>query len=137
MTALTKIIETPKARVLVVGGLPEDASNFRIEIGFAGYSSRDVLLNYDMPNPGSEYSALGTEFLDTITDYNWQLLGKLSEITEEQWKGIVETHPVVGGFGYYKDTVPSFFNTASMAGLSLIESECLYYLNPIIFYEAK
>ena len=111
-----KIIETQKARLLVVGGLPEDAREMA-----HGRPLINSMISYKSSIDNYKYTAIVP-----IPTADWRLLGKLSEITEEQWKGIVETHPVVGGFGYYKDTVPSFFNTASMAGLSLIESEvCL------------
>lgn len=122
----TKIIETPKARVLVVGGLPTDAFDMKVAKNRIYYK---VWWDYNNdPNV-------------VIQKGNWQLLGKLSEITEEQWKGIVHSYKTMlqgSDTIYFKNyKTEGGFDTATESGLSLIECECFDYQNPIIFYEPK
>lgn len=57
---------------------------------------------------------------------DWDIIGRVSELTEEQWKGIVESWPSVSGDGTmvyqrYPDEIPKC-RTATESGLSLIES---------------
>lgn len=72
----------------------------------------------------------------TDCDDNWQLLGKLHEISEEQWDSIIDEPFWEDDHAYivYKDyTEPSqtkdlwtggILHTATESGLSLIEANC-------------
>lgn len=58
----------------------------------------------------------------------WSLLGRPKEITEEQWKGIVDTYPDdgCGGFAYMDYTsCVNGFETAKESGLDLLKSKGL------------
>jgi len=79
----TKVIETPKGRLLVVGGLPDDVDIWIDQDG-RGTDIRwgnegDKGIKYNHPNHGA---------LD-IPDGNWQLLGKLLDIKEADAEKII------------------------------------------------
>lgn len=109
-----KIIETPKALVLVVD-MPTDAINAIVDEGHLSvFHKSQHIFHHEIPQG------------------NWQLLGKLSEITEEQWKGIVEdVEPA--SLGLFPDynfkpnrlKAVSWCSSATESGLSLIESEVM------------
>lgn len=114
MKIKTHILSTSKARVLVAD-MPMDA------FGIAIY---DGDINW-MDSNGHR--------IEEVPNGNWQLLGKIESITEEQWKGIVDIDYAGGYIGgselnskREKTAWIEVFSTASEAGLSLIESEvCL------------
>lgn len=73
---------------------------------------------------------LGLDDLDGIDlpPGSWQILGRPEEITEEQWKGIVDTYPDdgCGGFAYMDYTsCVNGFETAKESGLDLLKSKGL------------
>lgn len=116
---LTKIIETEKAKLLVIGGLPDDTKGVCIYDGDLNWQSEK----------GSR--------IEEIPNGNWQLLGKLPEITEEQWDEIVEGWNTPTGGDDYQETYQNYyiksdedyrdnyhFYTATESGLSLIEANC-------------
>lgn len=117
----TKIIETPKARVLVAD-MPIRTNDYSTALpGCVTYAYWD--------NGERKGGSV------VIPPGNWQLLGKLSEITEEQWKRIVGSVSILKDksderyMNYrFSDEIAygDCFRTATESGLSLIESEvCL------------
>lgn len=76
----TKLISTPKSNILVIGGIPEGFGNFF-------YHKSGLFLDCDRLN---NYGQKMYWMSDTLPSGNWQILGKLSEITEEQAGGIVD-----------------------------------------------
>lgn len=111
MNILTKIIETPKAKILVVGGLPEDAmikQAVRGKLNIQVNSFTDITIyKYNIP-PG-----------------NWQLLGKLNEITEDVANELVDNPNENGDYcDYVYDPDESYWQTetAKESLLSLVEA---------------
>ena len=78
----TKVIETPKGRLLVVGDLPEEA--------------RDIAIAHNVKNNGNSTLVYRDNRCASIWhsreefNANWQLLGKLSEVKEEDAEKIVK-----------------------------------------------
>lgn len=121
MTQLkTHIFETPKARVLVVGGLPEDARD--LKIGSTTFKTYIRWIDFEL-------QLRPIDCIPIEQGDNWQLLGRLHEITEEQWKGIVDSLDSFYreyssiSFDWYDSG--DFTETATESGLSLIQSEVL------------
>ena len=109
---LQKKIKTSKAQILVVGGLPEDAE-------IKDYLSAKISAIWTDPN--------GHNLM--FPDGNWQLLGKLHEVTEGQASHIVEEtdNPFHYGQGnpYIKyGTDTECVSTALESLQSLIEVNC-------------
>ena len=111
----TKIIKTYNAELLVVGGLPEATThvwlvNGGIEWRINGLLDRDR--NF-------------YEIVDISKDH-WQLLGKLYEITDEQWMDIVpfKYFSSISETRYflYNREYDYLATTAKKSGLSLIEA---------------
>lgn len=110
----TKLITTDKARLLVVGGLPGNAFNIAIWPRNEEGTIHD--LRYQAP-------AKRLVRID-IPKGNWKLLGKLHEISEDEWKGIVNWR-ISDDLGllsknYLDDHL--LFRTASESGMSLVEA---------------
>lgn len=107
----TKIISTPKGRLLVVGGMPEDAEHIHYVELHGNY-----LISYHWP--------IGSQYHEKVPSGNWQLMGKLSEVTEGQAEGIVETFDVGDGIPGYENYIETdrYTNTAKESLQSLIEA---------------
>lgn len=120
MNIKTKLIETPKAKLLVVGGLPWNAGYFKLVSG--------SLFKY------SYYLKKKKNDCDYALPRGlWHFLGKPHDITEEQAKQVVELIYDNGGepdgFGIDKiyigdendpNTVGGVFDTAKEALISII-----------------
>ena len=113
---LTKIITTPKVQILVIGGLPEDASNPMIKLNalFWGEDQR-------------------TSFVRNMPNGKWQPIGFLKDLSEDEAKKLVENITRQDNENRYKNYLKKYglrdnwwsisFNTAKESLLSLIESE--------------
>src|SRR5690606_7771706 len=82
-----KTITLPHCELLVVE-LPYGAKNIRID------TNQSVIpygkeVNYEVPGTKESYGYEETEGF-ALPQGNWQLLGRLPDITEGQWKGVVE-----------------------------------------------
>jgi hypothetical protein len=88
-----KILElnTLPTPVLLVWGLPEDAENIAIDESYPDRVCFDINID-TITHP--DYRLL--------PDGNWQLIGKLSELTEEKAKGLVDYGSYLGTYKNYK-----------------------------------
>lgn len=81
-----------------------------------------------------EYGYSSTHLLmEDLTDLvlpqgNWQLLGISTELTEEQWRDLVSFH--IFAYKDYKTTAIYKFKTAKESGLSLLEANGCFSVNP-------
>lgn len=113
----TKTITTAKAELLVVD-LPEDTDKRSPEVDGKVFCFCTGI----SPNHCNEERLLPPG--------NWQPLGFLHEVSEKQWKGIVEEHYWdwnLGGYLNYEnpDDRTVLCGTATASGLSLIEANVL------------
>lgn len=113
MQTLTLDLPTP---VLLVWGLPEDAK-----------VTDNNTISYRLPK-------CGVMHYTHLPEGNWQLIGKLSELTEEQYEGLVE----VDKENWWKDYMekdpeyyPFVFVDAEGSFYSAIEAEGYHVENPI------
>lgn len=113
---LTKTIKTEKAEILVVGGLPKDATDICIDEGE---------LSWYAPHP-YEYDKMECS---EAPEGDWLPLGKLEDIPEEQWYGVVDYFEYGlkdNTYRGFKDYRPEncFTDTATESGMSLIKQSC-------------
>lgn len=66
---------------------------------------------------------------DSDSNCKLKLLGRLPDITEEQWKGVVDDYD--NGYFYYPDGYKDTCDTATESGLSLIQANEVYFENPL------
>jgi len=151
----TKLISIPKGRLLVVGGLPEYA-NIQLPKNVTFDGSRGSLI-YKDKNSNPVYIGLPSG--------NWQLIGKLSDVKEEDAHKVVEYFDVDDGKPAYENYVETnrYVNTAreslhSLVGANVplrnkydnesrpadisgpaeyLEEEETVFHNPILFFEPK
>lgn len=141
-----KTIRTDKATVLVVE-LPEGAINPVVSMGYItarvpnhsyGIPTHDIwdykkneeyMAKYD---PSKEYDDWAKNL---HVEGNWQLLGRLPEVTEEQWKQVVEEWRMPFPDGrcdvFYKDYVEDVFteDLPSESALTLLQANEVYFEN--------
>lgn len=128
-----KQITTGKATIVVVD-MPEGAHKINVVEGCYGNEYKDQIV-YNL----KEYTE--NQILDHIKQIDlpsshWKLLGQFSQITEDQWKEIVESD-YRGYKHYWKDNgfVPRGFNhrykTATESGLSLLRAHGVVLENPL------
>lgn len=111
---LQKQIQTSKASILVIGGLPQDAHNFRMHKGNLHYDCLFALDPFDLP--------FG----------KWEPLGFLKDITKDMAREIIDFNdcpdPYLGHFITYRkyphELHEDFCDTATESLHSLIESNC-------------
>lgn len=80
----------------------------------------------------------GKDYLVDLPDDegNWQLLGRLPDITEEQWKCVVDFHDKPEGYfrNYIYHTIQAphiWKKSATDSGISLLQANEIYFENPI------
>lgn len=111
-----KTIVTSKVEMLVVD-LPVDAKNVRV----GAFDN----IYFDSKSQGWD----GYDLIET-PEGNWKHLGKATELTEEDWNGIVDYNecpdPFLGKIKFYQKYPDSlndnFVNTATESGLSLLKA---------------
>lgn len=111
----TKLIETLKAKILIIGGLPEDAREIE---------ARPTLLRYVINNY--------IKFIEVfMPPGKWHPVGFLKDISEEEANGLVECltpgHFISLWMNYkYDKPLPVGFtcNTAAESMHSLVEANC-------------
>lgn len=67
----------------------------------------------------------------TVSKDIWHYLGQLSDITEEQWKQVVDDHD--DGYFYYPDGYKDTCDTAKESGLSLLKANGVILENDMPF----
>jgi len=107
-----QLIKTSKATILVVD-LPEGVTAPRIE-NFKNYSSL--------------FS--GESSICRLPPGNWQLLGKTFEMSDEQWKEIVEEEVLILSWDKYSDSPITETMTATESGISLLTANKVFKENP-------
>jgi hypothetical protein len=105
-------------RKIVAVKVPEDAHSFRIDN--SGYLLMVVPIN---DHNLSEF------YLDDWKPLvgNWEILGRVNEITEQVWEGVVEKGMPFGRVKRYKDYefVDSCFYTATESALSFCKANSI------------
>lgn len=104
-----KVIKTDKSTLLVieVSEVTRNVVLFTNEIG---------------------YYADGKNKYTKLPQGNWQLLGRLPDITENEWKVVVDDYD--NGYFYYPDGYKDTCDTATESGLSLLQANEVYFDNP-------
>ncbi len=106
-----KELTLPSGKYLLVDGIP---------------AGKELMLTYVYGDPDLLYKdgEGGVVFVKTLPLAEWQLIGKGGEISEEQWKGIVETEYIedIGHFPIDYETEESDCSSYTESGLSLLRS---------------
>lgn len=126
-----KLIQTGKCEILVLK-VPEGASKFYIYE--ADWLQEEHSLHWRMPDntDGELY------FSDAQSEY--EILGISTELTEEQWRGVLPIRKFRGFRGlYYEDYkgIRVFLASAKQSGISLLEANQCFSVNPIPQPEAQ
>lgn len=116
-------IVTSKVEMLLVD-LPEDAKNVRIE------TNQSVIpygksIHFEVSPTKESYGLENTEWQD-LPEGNWQHLGKATELTEEDWKGIVDVMKTKNLYINYNRSIENpevyCYKHAKESGLSLLKA---------------
>lgn len=104
--------------------VPDDANSFGID------HTGDIFYEYDVV--ANENMRTGWIGLQSLPPGQWQILGLGHQLTEEQWKGIVERQRGQGLYWHYNIRGSSLgqygaflLDTATKSGLSLLKSKSL------------
>lgn len=124
-----KTIKNDKGNILVVE-LPDGAKNIRIETNQLIIPYPKMIL-YEIPATEESYGYEETEGFD-FPEGNWQLLGRLPEITEEQSDKVVGKSIHTGLYAHYVNGIPvnTYCYKESLDSLySLIQANEVYFEN--------
>ncbi len=105
--------------------VPEDASDFKLH--YSTHWTNDDVQKLVFSSEIQDPLKCGGDMIH-LPPGQWQILSRASELTEEQWKGIVGWFELAGKVGYrdYSHDDPRFpFANATESGLSLLKSKGL------------
>ena len=126
----TKTIKTDKATLLLVE-MPEGAKFIRIETNQAVVPYGQEV-NYEVPATKESYGYEETEGF-ALPEGNWQLLGRIPVITEEQADKVIDKSIHTGLYAHYVNGIPVniyCYKESSDSLYSLLQANDIYFENP-------
>lgn len=122
------LITTLTPNSIAVTGLPEGAYDFEIK-QMGEFFDHHYILTYKTP---FGWKTFGKRYFDwnTRSEKPLTILGRANELTEEQWREMVERHDLYEGELYYNYEGDIFFTSATPSGHSLLKSKGLHVENP-------
>ncbi|MGJ1362912.1 hypothetical protein ACR79B_20630 [Sphingobacterium spiritivorum] len=122
-------ITTGKATIVVVD-MPEGAIKINVVEGCYGNEYKDKIV-YNLKEYTENQILNHIEQID-LPQGHWKLLRQFSQLTEDQWRDIVDLHYSQLGFeDYDSDCEFNVLNTATESGLSLLRANGILLENPV------